>query len=236
MINTHKICVLDFESDGKNPSICEPTELAAVMIEPRRLEIITDSEFSSFMRPSNIDDPNYFNQHEDTIKWHAKNAGKTPKEILQIWKNAPLQKNVWLNFVDYLKQYHSGPTNKGSYTAPLIAGYNILGFDLILIERLSQKYGNVGANGECNLFYRRDKLEVMHSCFFWFENLEEPKSYSMDSLREFFGIETVGSHTALKDVYDTAEILMRFMRLYRRTAEKVRFKNSFAKIIDEEKC
>ena len=49
MINTHKIISLDFECDGVNPFTCNPTQLAAIAIHPRTLEIIPDSEFNSFL-------------------------------------------------------------------------------------------------------------------------------------------------------------------------------------------
>jgi hypothetical protein len=37
-----------------------------------------------------------------------------------------------------------------------------------------------------------------------------------------------GAHDALKDVKDTAEIMIRFLKLHRKLGEKVKFKGSFA--------
>ena len=64
-------------------------------------------------------------------------------------------------------------------------------------------------------------------CFFWFESLPEPTSYSMDSLREFFGMSKANAHDALGDCKDTAMLLIRFLRLIRSISEKVKFKGSF---------
>ena len=60
----------------------------------------------------------------------------------------------------------------------------------------------------------------------WFESLEEPKSYSLDNLRIFFGMSTEGGHDAMKDVDDTTELILRFMKLTRRYAKQVKFKGA----------
>ncbi len=49
-------------------------------------------------------------------------------------------------------------------------------------------------------------------------------------MREYFGLSKEGGHDALKDVKDTAELLIRFMRLHRNTAAKVKFKGSFLNV------
>jgi len=46
MANYHKICVFDFETDGSNPECCSPVQIAALMIDPKKLEVIPDSEFN----------------------------------------------------------------------------------------------------------------------------------------------------------------------------------------------
>jgi len=227
MINTHYICCLDFETDGVNPYVAEPTQLAALMIHPRTLKIIPGSEFNSMMRPADIDGETYTVDHKSTIDFHAKNQHSTAELVVASWKNAPNQKQVWQNFVEYLGRYHTTQTKRGIYTAPLICGYNILGFDCHIIDRLSKQYDNIGKDGRTNLFFGRDKIDLMLYCFQWFENLEEPASYSLDVLREFFGISLEGGHDALYDVKNCAEIFIRWQRLIRRTAEKVRFKDSF---------
>ena len=70
----------------------------------------------------------------------------------------------------------------------------------------------------------------MNLVFYWFEHNNELKSYTLDSLRDYFGISKTGAHDALKDVMDTAQIIIRFLKLHRNLGQKVKFKNSFTKI------
>ena len=130
-------------------------------------------------------------------------------------------------FVNYLDKYHSRSSKKSQFSAPIAAGYNIHRFDLKIIDRLSQKYSNTNKEKTCNLFYPRDVIDVMNLVFFWFESNPDLKSYSMDSLREYFGIDKTGAHDAIKDVKDTADVMIRFMKLHRNLSSKVKFKHSF---------
>jgi DNA polymerase III epsilon subunit-like protein len=66
----------------------------------------------------------------------------------------------------------------------------------------------------------------MNLVFYWFENLDI-KSYSLDNVRDFLGIDKEGAHDAVKDVIDSANILIRFLRLHRNLSSKIKFKGSF---------
>lgn len=238
MINQHTIIILDFETDSTNPKTCNPVQLACLAINPRTLEIIPNSEFNSDIRPNEISDENYHINHKSTIDFHAKNYNTTAEEVLKKWNNAPTEKVVWENFIKYLDTYHITQDRRSIYTAPLICGYNILGFDWLIIERLCQKYGNLTKDGRPNIFFLRDKIDLMLYCFQWFESLDEPQSYSLDTLREFFGMSKDNSHDALTDVRQTGELFVRFQRMIRKMAAKVKFKDSFKKeeiIIKNEK-
>ena len=46
MINYNKICVFDFETDGSDPKVCSPVQIAAVIIDPIKLEIVPNLIFS----------------------------------------------------------------------------------------------------------------------------------------------------------------------------------------------
>lgn len=226
MLNLRKICVFDFETDSPDPNICQPVELAAIMIDPRKLNFIKGSEFSSMMKPTNINKEDYYDEHKDTIDWHARTLGKQPLEVLESWKQAPLQKNVWKDFKTYLDMYHMSGSRKSHYTAPVPAGTNIIDFDLPIIERLSKKYKDTDNKEKTKLFFRRDKVDLLNLSFLFFENLDEPTSYSMDILRDFFGMSSKGAHTALQDVKDTGELIIRFLKLARHTASKTTFKDA----------
>ena len=70
----------------------------------------------------------------------------------------------------------------------------------------------------------------MQHIYCWFENHAEVNKYNMDYLRDYFGMPSENSHDALQDVKDTANILIRFLKLQRSMIEnnKIQFKNAFA--------
>ena len=229
MANLQKICVFDLETDGINPDVCSPVQIAAIMIDPYRLEVIPDSEFNITIRPealeNNID---YAYGDSDVLDFHAKVRSSTKDAILTDWKSYQKQENGWQLFVSYLNMYHSRSSGKKScFTAPIAAGYNINRFDLRIMERLSKKYDNLNKEGRSDLFYPRDVIDLMNLVFYWFEGNNELKNYTLDNLRDYLGISKEGAHDALKDVKDTADILIRFLRLHRNISNKVKFKSAF---------
>ena len=196
------------------------------MVNPRTLQFIEGSEFNTMMQPVDLHDETYAEEHKDTIAWHGGVRKCTSDDILKLWKGAPLQKDAFGDFKEYLLRYHTRGKNQNKFSAPIKAGYNIIRFDNVIMERLCEKYNEMD-RGDMKLFHPRDQLDGMMMAYNWFENMEEPKSYSMDSLREFFGMSKDGAHDALQDVRDTGQIITRFMNLHRRFAEKVKFKGSF---------
>ena len=230
MANFQKICVFDLETDGISPEKCSPVQIAAIMVDPNKLEIIPDSEFNINLRPEALQDkPDYDYSDSDVLDFHAKVRGSSKEDILKQWNDYQKQEQGWKLFVSYLELYHTRSDKKSCFTAPIAAGYNINRFDLRIIERLSTKYNNLNKEGKSSLFYPRDVLDMMNMVFYWFEGNNELKNYTLDHIREYFGLSTVGAHDALKDVKDTAHLLIRFMRLHRNLANKVKFKGSFVK-------
>jgi len=227
MVNYNKICVFDFETDGTNPEECSPVQIAAVMVDPINLNIIPNSEFNCNFKPEVMEkDPNY-EYKTDILDFHAKVKGCSKNEVYAEWQNYPKQEIAWNMFVDYLDKYHTRTSKKSQFSAPIAAGYNIYRFDLPIIRRLSQKYKNTNKEGNSNIFFPRDVADVLNLVFYWFNHSNELKSYTLDSLRDYMGITKDGAHDAIKDVKDTAEILIRFMKLHRNLSEKIKFKGSF---------
>jgi len=227
MINYNKICVFDFETDGSDPRECSPVQIAAIMVDPINLDIIPNSEFNINFKPEVLESDDKYQYTTDILDFHSKVKGCSKDDVLNEWRNYPKQQQSWNMFVNYLDKYHSRSSKKSQFSAPIAAGYNINRFDLKIIDRLSQKYGNVNKEKTSNLFYPRDVVDVMNLVFYWFESNPDLKSYTMDSLREYFGIDKTGAHDAIKDVKDTADIMIRFMKLHRNLSSKVKFKNSF---------
>ena len=231
MANFQKICVFDLETDGISPDKCSPVQIAAVMVDPKKLEIIPDSEFNINLKPEALQEKaDYDYSDSDVLDFHAKVRGSSKEDILKQWKEYQKQEQGWKLFVSYLELYHTRSEKKSCFSAPIAAGYNINRFDLRITERLSIKYNNLNKEGKSSLFYPRDVIDLMNMMFYWFEGTNELKNYTLDHVREYLGISTAGSHDALKDVKDTADILIRFMRLHRNLANKVKFKGSFLSV------
>jgi DNA polymerase III epsilon subunit-like protein len=227
MINYNKICVFDFETDGTDPSACSPVQLAAVMVDPIKLDIIPNSEFNITFKPEVLEKDPEYEYTTDVVDFHAKVAGCSKADIMDKWKNNPSQEHSWKMFVDYLDKYHSRSSRKSQFSAPIAAGYNIYRFDLPIIDRLSAKYGNTNKEGKNGIFFPRDVIDIINLMFYWFEQNSDLKSYSLDNVRDYFGISKDGAHDAVKDITDSAEIMIRFMKLHRRLASGIKFKDSF---------
>jgi len=209
------ILVFDFETTGVDPHKCQPVQIAAVPIHSQTLEL-QQNTFNSMMRPTNFDEID-----SEVVDWHAKQKGCSPEKILESWKNAPEAKIVWLQFCDYVNKFN---WKNSKFTGPIAAGHNIMNYDLIIVERLIQSYG-LGKNK--HLFRVRDWIDTMNLCFLWLESVPEVKSYSMDYLRKYFGLDTEGAHDALIDVMQCGTILTRFLKWHRAMAAKTTFAGSF---------
>ena len=75
------------------------------------------------------------------------------------------------------------------------------------------------------------KLDAMDNLFWWFENLEEPYDFKMDTWRKFFGMKALGvAHDALIDVFEEAAIITRFLKFHRKQSSISKFKGSFENV------
>ena len=230
-INNNKICVFDLETDGANPDVCSPVQIAAVILDPIKLEIIPDSEFNISIKPEALENNlDYAYDDSDVLDFHAKVRGLSKAQILESWHKNQKQDQSWKMLVNYLQMYHTRSSRKNCFSAPIAAGYNINRFDLPIINRLSTKYKNVNKENRTDLFYPRDVIDVMNILFYWFENNNELKNYTLDNLRDYVGLSKDNAHDALQDVKDTANILIRFMKLFRSLSPKIKFRNAFVNV------
>lgn len=227
----NKICVFDFETDGKDPSLCSPVQLSAVIVDPIRLEIIDKSQFNTFIKPEKLEDCSIDNPYTDSdiLDWHGKVKSVSAAQVLKDWKKYPEQKQSWSQFVSYLDKYHykGYGGKKSQFTAPIACGYNILRFDMTIVNRLSQKYDNTNREGETCLFHPRDKIDLLHVMFMWTSYISEVKSLSLDNMRDYLGLSKDNAHDAIKDVEDCANILIRFLKLHKSLSQKIKFKDAF---------
>ena len=72
-------------------------------------------------------------------------------------------------------------------------------------------------------------IDVMQHIYCWFENNQDVKGYSMDYMRDYFGMSKDNAHDALQDVKDTANLMIKFMKLQRSLLKRVKFEKSFSK-------
>jgi DNA polymerase III epsilon subunit-like protein len=215
-INTNYLCCLDFETGNADKYNAIPLELAAEMIDPRTLRRIEGANFHTLIKP---------HCGWKGVEAKALEINKIDKD--EVDKKGLEEKVAFDNFTQFIRKYTQG--NK--WKAPIMCGFNIEGFDRIIMDKLCIKYNYVDKDGAQKLFHPRDTFDLMKIGLTWFENLPEPDKYNLNAFREFFGISTDGAHRALKDVEDTTDMLCRFLLFHRKVNEKNKpqFKGSFAR-------
>lgn len=252
-MNYNDIIFFDFETTGKNPYTCQPIQFAAVCIDGRKLEIKEDSLINSFIAPIWDSDECKKIGLEEFSDEIVNLTGITEEQL----RKAPRPELVWNQIVQYV---HKWNPSKSKWKSLIKAGYNIVRYDNIILNRLAgghyyfakKQINHMVANGalsatkkdfkfkdpygfgpfdeergEDTLFHPRDMIELMQLVWGWSENSDDLQSYSFDAVREWLGIPKEGAHNAVKDVMDGANVLIRFMKLYRNFAPKVKFKGAF---------
>lgn len=232
-LNLTPYCVFDMETGSRNPLTTQPTQLAAIMLDPRTLTIKAGGEFNSEIRAI-IDDDEATSLGLDPLQEDAlKKTNKTREGI----DKAPELKIVWENFLNWIKKFNK---SNNIFTAPIPVGYNIINFDLPIINRLCTggfecrgiKKKQVAEDGRPNIFNAIRKVDVMDMVYSWTESNPELKSLSMDNLRIYLGFpeeSKENAHDALVDVKDTANIFIKFIKYQRAIAQQTEFENAFAK-------
>lgn len=214
-MNEARIIVFDLETTDVDTETCQIVQFAAVSLDPRTLQYSEHDTFESFARPTNFDDI-----PEDNIDFHCRVRDINKDELMKLWREAPDFKDVWMEFVDFV---NSQNPSGGFWTRPVAAGYNIRGYDLPIINRFCKQYGPKDGKGRPKLFNNVQFFDVMDMVQFWFENSRIVNNYKLDTVREKMGMSKEGSHDALQDVIDTAELLKKFLNLHRASYKRVRW-------------
>lgn len=238
-MNYNTIIFYDYETGSKYAKTTQPIQLSAIAIHSRKLEILHGGVFNSYIQPE-------FNEDKckefgiDPISEEALSINKINKDDL---KTAPVPKIVWGEFCNFVNQFNY---KKSSWTSPIKAGYNNIRFDDIITERLCggnkiyndcekepYKFGPWDKEFSCQaLFHPRDTIDLMSLLGTWFENDKDVRSFSMDKMRDKFGIDTSHSHNAIKDCLDGTFLLIKFLKLQRNIHSKM--KDKFNKSFQEE--
>ena len=214
------IIVFDFETGGRNPHTCQPTQIAAIALDGRNFRL--KGTFNSEIRAV-VDDEKAIAAGLGPIEEDAlKVTGKTRAKIAK----APQLKTVWKKFCNFVDQYNWKSTQ---FFAPIPAGFNIIGFDMIIVDRLCKAYGPYDKDrGQQKLFNKIYKVDMMDNMFMWTEGDPSVKSISMDSLRDRMGLSKENAHDALQDVKDTANIMIKFMKTHRAVYRNLKIDKAFA--------
>lgn len=212
--------IFDFETGSRNPHKTQPTQIAALAIDGRNLAV--KGQFNSEIKPI-FEDELAIAAGFDPIEDEAlKITGKTREGLA----NAPSLKSVWSKFTKFVDQYNW----KGdSFYAPIPVGFNIIGFDLIIINRLCREFGPWDKDKEHQkLFSKVYKVDIMDNVFLWTEGDPSVRSISMDSLRQRMGLSKENAHDALQDVKDEANIFIKLLKTHRSVYQNITFENAFA--------
>jgi DNA polymerase III epsilon subunit-like protein len=209
----NNIIVWDAETGGKDPKVCDPIQIGAMVINPHSLQFVCDEKgkpvyFNSMMRPENM----------DNIQDEALAVNKKTREEIEA---APLEEVVFKNFVNWTKQFNYKKDNN-QWSAPISAGFNILNFDMVLLDRLCNKYGFLNKEGKQNIFHKIYTYDLMNICVYWHNGQKMPDKYNLGALSKFYGIDNTGAHDALVDVQITGEILIKFLKLAQTFHKKVK--------------
>lgn len=213
--------VFDFETGSRNPRKTQPTQIAALALDGRNLSV--KGSFNSEIKPI-LDDDEAIAAGVDPIEDGAlKVTGKNREDLAK----APSLKSVWSKFTQFVDNYN---WKKDAFFAPIPVGYNIIGFDMIIINRLCQQFGPWDdKRGEQKVFSKVRKVDLMDNIFMWTEGDPSIKSISMDSLRELMGLSKENAHDALQDVKDTANIFIKMLKTHRAVYQNIEFEKAFAK-------
>tara|TARA_B100001123_G_scaffold384905_1_gene458055 strand:- start:152 stop:826 length:675 start_codon:yes stop_codon:yes gene_type:complete len=214
------IIMFDFETGGRNPLKCQPTQIAAIALDGRNFKL--KGQFNSEMRPI-LDDKKAVKAGVDPVEDEAlRITNKTRAGLAK----APLPKGVWKKFITFVNKYNWKGT---PYFAPIPAGFNIIGYDMKIVDRLCKEYGPWDDKRECQkLFHQIYKIDVMDDVWLWTEGDPDVKSISMDSLRERMGLSSENAHDALQDVKDTANIFIKLQKSRRAVYRNMKFERAFA--------
>jgi DNA polymerase III epsilon subunit-like protein len=212
--------IFDFETGSRNPHRTQPTQIAAIALDGRTLSM--KGQFNSEIKPI-FDEAEAVAAGVDPIEDEALKITKKTREQLE---KAPSLKSVWSKFTKFVDQYNwKGDT----FFNPIPVGFNIIGFDMIIVNRLCREFGPWDKDREQQkLFSKVYKFDIMDSVFAWTESDPSIRSISMDALRERMGLSFDNAHDALQDVKDEANIFIKLMKTHRAVYQNIKFEKAFA--------
>lgn len=208
------LVVRDYETGSRNPLKCQPTQLAACIINPKSLEVLPDSLFNVMIEPV-WDEEECKKQDIDPIQQDALNKCKFTKES---FANAVPLKLAWENYCNYLKKYNRKGESGGTWDAPHVVGFNSLNFDDVIDMRMCERFGpKLNDRGDMTIYHPTVRLDLFPMFHMIFNNvrINPTNSQGMDALRDYLGADTDLAHRGDFDVLQEAFILVKVLKLFR---------------------
>lgn len=194
----NQLLVVDYETSAFPEQGGAPINFAAALLDPSNLNEL--STFSRFM----------LMEEDDCWEMEAQRVhGYTPEYVLA---NGVPRAQAYADFFTWLRENNVKPYPEIDKESRVhLLGHNIEGFDNGILK--SSK--GVGKDAFASWFHYR-VFDTMKAAFIlnyahWFSGMGFPytkagePSVSLESLRRYYKITSVGAHTAVGDVRDTAE-------------------------------
>jgi DNA polymerase III epsilon subunit-like protein len=235
-MNFNYLLVYDYETGSRNKHNTQLTQIASIVIEPRKLVLVENSLFSSEVKPI-LDDAAAIEAGLAPIDEEALRITHKTRENLA---KAPELKQVWESWMESIAKYR---TNRGgAWGSPIPCGFNINKFDNFITDRYAEQFGQWDKTWETNtVFHPLVSYDLLVEFWKVAENIKinNNHSISLDAIRDWLGMTKEGAHDAKNDVIDCAELVIRFLRMHRKmnvgfectkcqTPLKVRFEGSLA--------
>lgn len=205
------LCVFDLETTDKIAETCQPIQMAFKMYDYYSLDEVPNGEFSTLCRPP---EGTYFSPEAMAVH-------KIPMEAIQ---KAPNIKLAWQSFVEEVQKYNP---SKSKYNSPVVAGYNIEGYDLKIVDRLNKLCYGDKPPVLFNDF--RGAVDLMKIIQLLFDTSGELGDVKFDTVRKYFGISDSQAHLANMDIRHEGALLVRMLKFLRQTTRNStrKFKNAF---------
>ena len=211
----NNIIVYDLETTSADPFTTRPIEIAAIVVDQQWNEKENGRFGPTLIKPAD------FKQIQPAAM--AKNNIK-----IEDLENAPEESTVFEQFKEFCQIFQP---SKSKWEAPISAGYNIKTFDNIIMHRLCLQYKHVDKDRHPLLFMPMHTYDLADYVRIWMESVSNgPEGYSLEAVREFFGLSTEGAHRSMADVQDTLTILSRLVLFQRKlvTNNLEKFRKAFA--------
>jgi DNA polymerase III epsilon subunit-like protein len=212
---------MDFETGSLNTETCQITQICALMLNPRTLRVEPNGIFNSEVQPV-WEEEKAIAAGWAPVDQKALDVTRKTREKLN---EAPPFKIVWEKYLQFHKKFN--PT-RSAYKAPIMVGYNIIGFDMPITERLCQKFGPTYKDRGAlfNPIHRYDVFDMFEG---YTENNPNIQGMKLSDCAKWMGIKVADDslHDALTDVKICANIFVKLLHLQREVAKQTDFTRAY---------